>query len=119
MGFSYSLSLNAKLRQATPRRQLVVNVIRRSLILVFLGLVINSHEMKSGLSTLRFPGVLQRLGVTYLVAGLVESLLAKRTYGVEDVSPLRVCENVNGNLCVFSTEGSTFCKTCCRPGPSG
>ncbi|KAF7283019.1 hypothetical protein GWI33_001576 [Rhynchophorus ferrugineus] len=46
MGLSLIVSLQNKLRRSIPRRILVFHVIRRSLILIFLGIVINSRILE-------------------------------------------------------------------------
>ncbi|KAJ8922259.1 hypothetical protein NQ315_004196 [Exocentrus adspersus] len=79
MGLSLTVSFQSKLRRAVPRRQMVFQVIRRSLILVLLGVIINSNKNMSTIADLRFPGVLQRIGVAYLVVGILEVIFMKRT----------------------------------------
>nr|CAH7743930.1 unnamed protein product [Callosobruchus chinensis] len=79
MGFSLSISLQNKLRRAVPRRHLLCQVLKRSLILVLLGLILNSNKNMSTIADLRFPGVLQRIGICYLVVGLLEGFFTKRT----------------------------------------
>lgn len=86
MGFSITVSFNNKLRRAVPRRHLIFQVIKRSIILVLLGLMLNSHGRNSTFDNLRFPGVLQRIGVTYLIVGLMEAVFAKRMYEEGEVS---------------------------------
>lgn len=78
MGLSMSVSIAKKLRTAVPRRELYISVVRRSIVLVALGLVLNSHGLNTPLTSLRFPGVLQRLGVVYLIVGLIEVTFTKR-----------------------------------------
>ncbi|XP_044269660.1 heparan-alpha-glucosaminide N-acetyltransferase-like [Tribolium madens] len=85
MGVSFAVSLQAKLRRAVPRRQLVIGVMRRSFILILLGIIINSNQNLQTIGSLRFPGVLQRFGVTYFIVGLLEIIFTKRTE-VESVS---------------------------------
>jgi len=80
MGVSLAISTQSQLRNSTPRKKIVLRVIKRSIILVFLGLIINSEGQKNDLETMRFPGVLQRFGVTYMVVGVMESLLLPRQY---------------------------------------
>ena len=58
---------------------MVFQVIRRSLVLVFLGLLINSSNNMSTIADLRFPGVLQRIGITYFIIGILEVIFTKRT----------------------------------------
>lgn len=94
MGMSLSISLNNKLRRAVPRRQLFMQVIRRSLILIFLGVVLNSHGKTTTLVSLRYPGVLQRIGVTYLIVGLIEATFAKRSVSVHEFGRLSFLQDV-------------------------
>ena len=86
MGVSLAISTQSQLRNSLPRRKLVLRVVKRSLILICLGLIINSSQ-PSDLSRLRLPGVLQRFGVTYLTVGLTEALLLPRQYP-EEAGPL-------------------------------
>lgn len=79
MGLSLTVSMQNKLRRATPRRQIVFQIIRRALILIFFGILINSNKNLSSIANLRFPGVLQRIGITYFVVGLLEAVFTKRT----------------------------------------
>ncbi|CAH1179590.1 unnamed protein product [Phaedon cochleariae] len=88
MGLSLTVSVQNKLRSLVPRRLMIFQVIRRSLILLLLGLILNSNKNMSTIAELRFPGVLQRLGLTYLVVGLLEVVFTKRTE-IEDVSLLQ------------------------------
>lgn len=78
MGLSLTVSLQSKLRRAVPRRQMVFQVIRRSFILILFGVIINSNKNMSTIADLRFPGVLQRIGITYLVVGILEVIFTKR-----------------------------------------
>ncbi|KAF2885850.1 hypothetical protein ILUMI_20323 [Ignelater luminosus] len=90
MGFSLIISLNNRLRKAVPRRQIFMQIFRRSVILVLLGIVLKSHGQSTvRFKSLRFPGVLQRIGVTYLIVGLMEATFAKYTVSV----------NKNDRLC--------------------
>ena len=72
------ISIQSQLRNSRKRTDIVINVIRRSAILFFLGLVINSMGGHNDLRTLRIPGVLQRFGVAYLSVGLLQAALASR-----------------------------------------
>ncbi|KAL3284534.1 hypothetical protein HHI36_018692 [Cryptolaemus montrouzieri] len=53
-------------------------IIRRSLILIGLGVIINSNHNLSTVAQLRYPGVLQRFGITYLTVGLMEVTFGNR-----------------------------------------
>lgn len=78
MGLSLAVSLQSRLRRGVPRRSLVFQVIRRSFILILLGLILNSNHNMSTIAELRYPGVLQRIGITYLIVGLLEVAFTRR-----------------------------------------
>lgn len=94
MGLSVSVSFKKKLRHAIPRRQLIVYVIRRSIILIFLGCMLNSHGKTETLASIRYPGVLQRIGVSYLIVGIVEASFAKRTFVIIENRYLAIFQDI-------------------------
>jgi hypothetical protein len=73
MGFSSVLSLNSQLRRALSKRRIFLGIFRRSTILFFIGLALNSLS-NSNIYTLRIPGVLQRLGFVYFIVAVLELL---------------------------------------------
>ncbi|XP_062987748.1 heparan-alpha-glucosaminide N-acetyltransferase [Elgaria multicarinata webbii] len=80
MGSSISLSLSSMLRRGCSKWQLLGKVLWRSLLLFLIGvIVVNPNYCPGPLSwdNLRIPGVLQRLGCTYLVVAVLELLFAK------------------------------------------
>ena len=87
MGVSLAISTQSRLRNSVPRRQLVLRVLKRSAILILLGLIINSRGGGNDLRTLRLPGVLQRFGLTYVVVGVAESLLLPRQFPEQSPAP--------------------------------
>lgn len=58
-------------RDRPPSASTVFGLIRRSLILIGLGLLLNAYPFAVALEHLRLPGVLQRIGVCFLLAGLM------------------------------------------------
>lgn len=72
MGVGLALSIQSKLRNSVPRRSIFVSVLLRSLILISLGLVLNSFK-NNNILKLRIPGVLQRLGVSFFIVGTLEA----------------------------------------------
>lgn len=80
MGVSLAISTQSQLRNSVSRKKIVLRVIKRSVILIMLGLIINSEGGHNDLRTMRFPGVLQRFGLTYLIVGLAESALLPRQF---------------------------------------
>ncbi|XP_066487376.1 heparan-alpha-glucosaminide N-acetyltransferase [Tiliqua scincoides] len=80
MGTSISLSLSSLLRRGCSKWLLLGKVLWRSLLLFLIGVIIvNPNYCTGPLSwdNLRIPGVLQRLGCTYLVVALLELLFAE------------------------------------------
>ncbi len=70
VGVAITLALSKRMDAGTPRRSLIGQIVRRSAIIFGLGLVLNGFPYYD-LSTLRIPGVLQRIAVCYLVASLL------------------------------------------------
>uniref|UniRef100_A0A6P7H1W1 Heparan-alpha-glucosaminide N-acetyltransferase-like isoform X1 n=1 Tax=Diabrotica virgifera virgifera TaxID=50390 RepID=A0A6P7H1W1_DIAVI len=79
MGLSLTISIQNKLRALVPRRLMVFQILRRTLILILLGFLLNSNKNLSTVADLRIPGVLQRIGLTYMVVGLIEVCFIKRS----------------------------------------
>lgn len=76
MGLTITISKRAELRVTASRGKLILRCLQRSLLLILLGLTLNSMHSKS-LSNLRFPGVLQMLAVTYFVCAAMETIFMK------------------------------------------
>ncbi|XP_030740520.1 heparan-alpha-glucosaminide N-acetyltransferase [Echinops telfairi] len=80
MGTSIFLSMTSILQRGCSKFRLLGKIAWRSLLLICMGIVIvNPNYCLGPLSwdKVRIPGVLQRLGVTYLVVALLELLFAK------------------------------------------
>jgi len=80
MGVSLVISIQSQLRNSKPRRSILRKICVRSLMLVLLGLILNSEGSKNDPKTLRLPGVLQRFGFSYLLVALPEAILAPREF---------------------------------------
>lgn len=91
MGVSLVISTQSQLRNSVPRSKMVLNILKRSLILILLGLVVNSLGGHNDLTNMRFPGVLQRFGIAYLFVALLQTILASR-----DLGPVISGDNVVG-----------------------
>ncbi|KFP56436.1 Heparan-alpha-glucosaminide N-acetyltransferase, partial [Cariama cristata] len=80
MGTSISLSLSSMLRWGSSKRKVLGKILWRSFLLILLGIiVVNPNYCLGPLSwdSLRIPGVLQRLGFTYLVVAALELLFTR------------------------------------------
>ncbi|XP_078577889.1 heparan-alpha-glucosaminide N-acetyltransferase-like isoform X4 [Branchiostoma floridae x Branchiostoma japonicum] len=73
MGTSIALSFRRLLKKGVSRLSLLWKVIQRTVILFLLGLfIINTKKGHNSWYTLRIPGVLQRLALTYFIVALME-----------------------------------------------
>ncbi len=70
VGVAITLSFAARLQRGESRSALATHVLVRSLLLFLIGLAINGFPDYS-LSTLRIPGILQRIALCYLAGGLI------------------------------------------------
>ncbi len=67
VGVSLVLAVQSRMARGVTRGTILLQAARRAAILIALGLVVNSFPLFH-LSTLRWYGVLQRIGICYLVA---------------------------------------------------
>ncbi len=70
VGVSMTLSFASRLGRGAARGSLARHAVRRGALIVLIGLVLNALP-NFDLPNLRFPGVLQRIGVCYLAAALL------------------------------------------------
>jgi predicted acyltransferase len=70
VGISLSLSLARRREAGAERRALLTRILQRSLVIILIGVLLNGFP-KYDLATIRIPGVLQRIGLVYLVAATV------------------------------------------------
>src|SRR3954467_8217572 len=70
MGVAMALSFASRMRDAARARHLSRAVMTRAALLVLLGLILNLAASWPHPASMRIPGVLQRIGVTYLCAAL-------------------------------------------------
>ena len=70
MGISIVLSFSARLKRGQTRRQIALHAAKRSLILFALGVFLNGAP-EFHLATWRVEGVVQRIAICYLVAGIL------------------------------------------------
>jgi predicted acyltransferase len=70
VGISIALALGPRLERDEPRGRLLLRIVRRSVILFALGLFLAGFPTFE-FSTIRIPGVLQRIAVCYLAAAML------------------------------------------------
>jgi len=71
VGVSMVLAFSSRFRRGESRRQILVHVFKRSLILIAIGLLVNASPIIGlDLHTFRFEGVAQRIALCYLVSAI-------------------------------------------------
>jgi predicted acyltransferase len=68
VGLAISFSFASQIKRGVTRTNLIQRLLRRTLVLFFLGLVLNGFP-DYHLATLRIPGILQRIAICYLLSG--------------------------------------------------
>ncbi|XP_043274378.1 heparan-alpha-glucosaminide N-acetyltransferase-like [Venturia canescens] len=76
MGLTLVVSLRTQLRISVSRPRIIMRILRRIFFLILFGLIINSND-KTTIENLRFPGVLQLLGITYFICASIEAVFMK------------------------------------------
>jgi predicted acyltransferase len=77
-GVATPYSVGRELEKGTPRKKLVLRVVRRGLILVLLGIIYNNGLRLHPLSEIRFGSVLGRIGLAYLFANIIYLFTGRR-----------------------------------------
>jgi predicted acyltransferase len=91
VGVSMALSFASRIARGVSRRALVVHVARRSALIFAIGLFLNGFP-EFNLSSIRIMGVLQRIALCYLVAGLLYLMTFQRDSAAD--RPARVHANL-------------------------
>ncbi|HUQ95686.1 MAG TPA: DUF5009 domain-containing protein [Bryobacteraceae bacterium] len=80
-GVSMTFSFARRVEEGADRGRLLLHTLRRAAIIFALGLFLNGFPSYH-LATLRIPGVLQRIAICYLVAGIVLLYCSRRMQGI-------------------------------------
>ncbi len=80
VGVSMTLSFAARLNRGATRGSLALHAVRRGGLIVLIGLFLNALP-RFNFAQLRIPGVLQRIGICYLVSALLYLALPGRDTG--------------------------------------
>lgn len=78
-GVSTPFSIDSQRAKGKSREQLLLRVIKRGLILVLLGIIYNNRMQILPLESIRFPSVLGRIGLAYMLANIIY-LYAEKTF---------------------------------------
>ncbi|XP_033217989.1 heparan-alpha-glucosaminide N-acetyltransferase isoform X2 [Belonocnema kinseyi] len=71
MGVCIPIALSSQLSRGISRLSICSSIVKRSLMLFFIGLCLNTIGTEARLEEIRIFGVLQRFGVAYLVTGII------------------------------------------------
>ena len=69
-GATIPIAILSKLVRGTPKRELVIKVARRMVILIILGIIYNG-TLRNGFANARYVSVLAQIGVSYFVASMI------------------------------------------------
>ena len=78
-GVATPYSVGRKLEQGENREKLLLTVIKRGLILVLLGVIVNNGIQFKAVSEIRFASVLGRIGLAYMFANIIYLYFKKTT----------------------------------------
>lgn len=79
VGISLVYSFDARQERGETRKQILLHVFKRSVILIAIGLLVNASPIYGlDLHTWRFEGVTQRIGVCYFFAAILELWSGRR-----------------------------------------
>ncbi len=87
IGAVMPFSLLKRAESGEPTKRLYIHVIKRSLILILLGLIVRG-VLKFDFANMRWMGVLQRIGLCYFLVSILVLNTKKRTQGVVFVAVL-------------------------------
>jgi predicted acyltransferase len=78
-GVATPYSVGRELEKGKSRKQLLLRVIKRGLILVLFGIIVNNGLQIKPLAEVRFPSVLGRIGLAYMFANIIYLYTKERT----------------------------------------
>ena len=78
VGFAIPLALKNRIEESIPSSVLLRQILQRGMLLILLGIFIH-WTGNTDFSTIRIPGVLQRIGLTFIVVSLILLFLGRKT----------------------------------------
>ena len=88
VGVSMTLSFASRIARGITRRALAIHVVRRAALIFAIGLFLNGFP-SFDFSSIRIMGVLQRIAVCYLVAGLLYLVTFRRDLSADGAAQVR------------------------------
>ncbi|KAL0280852.1 UNVERIFIED_CONTAM: hypothetical protein PYX00_002018 [Menopon gallinae] len=94
MGVCIPISIRSQLKRGVSRWAILLNIIKRAVILFALGLMTSTIGVGPDLDNLRIPGVLQRIAVSYFVVALLGLCFTPRTSPSENRFAVSDCREI-------------------------
>ena len=69
-GVTIPIAILSKLAKGTPKRDLILKIARRMVILILLGIIFNG-TLRNGFANARYVSVLGQIGISYFIASLI------------------------------------------------
>ena len=69
-GATIPIALLSKLEKGTPKKEIVLKVVRRAVTLIILGMIYNGI-LRNGFANARYVSVLAQIGVSYFIASMI------------------------------------------------
>ena len=99
VGVSLTLSFPSRIARGVSRGKLAIHVVRRSALIFALGLFLNGFP-DFDLGSIRIMGVLQRIAICYLVAGLLYLATFQRETAADGTTRVRVNLRITALLAI-------------------
>lgn len=77
-GVATPFSIESRLKKGKTKQQVLAHIIKRGLILVLLGIILNNGLQVQPVSNMRFASVLGRIGLAYMFANIIYLYTKKR-----------------------------------------
>ena len=111
VGVSMTLSFASRIARGLTRRSLMIHVVRRSALIFAIGLFLNGFP-EFDLSSIRIMGVLQRIAICYLAAGLLYLATYQREPAAGQPARVRANLRVTSAVAIVLLVGYWAMMTC-------
>lgn len=88
VGLVLPFSVLRRLERGESRQKLYLHIVKRTILLILLGIMVENHGLRFNLSEMHWPGVLQRIGICYFFAAILVIRTEWRTQAIVMVAIL-------------------------------
>ncbi len=82
VGLVLPFSVLRRVERGESKRKLYLHIVRRTTLLILLGITVENHGLPFNLSQMHWPGVLQRIGICYFFAAILVIHTGWRTQAI-------------------------------------